>query len=75
MVFQKRSSCQENKYKFHLDTIALEHTKNYTYLGLNISTTGNNDLRDKARRAFYAINWNIKFDTSIRIWLKYFNQL
>ena len=58
MVFHKRSSCQDNqdhKYKFHLDTVALEHTKNYTYLGLNISATGNfhnavNDLSAKARR-------------------------
>ena len=54
MVFQKRSSFQDHKYKFHLDTVALEHTKNYTCLGLNISATGNfhkavNDLRDKAR--------------------------
>ena len=28
MVFQKRSSHQDHKYKFHLDTVALEHTKN-----------------------------------------------
>ena len=75
MVFQKRSSCQDHKYKFHLDTVALEHTKNYTYLGLNISATGNfhkgvNDLRDKARRAFYAIKRNINFNIPIRIWLK-----
>ena len=60
MVFQKRSSHQDHKYKFHLDTVALEHTKNYTYLGLNIRATFNfhkavNDLRDKASRAFYAI--------------------
>ena len=53
VVFQKRSSCQKHKYKFHLDTVALEHTKSYTYLGLNFSTTGNfqkavNELRDKA---------------------------
>ena len=51
------------------------HKKSYTYLGLNISSTGNfhkavNDLRDKARRAFYAIKRNIKFDIPIRIWLK-----
>ena len=26
MVFQKRSSCKDHKYKFHLDTIDLEHT-------------------------------------------------
>ena len=56
MVFQKRSSHQDHKYKFHLDTVALEYTNNYTYLGLNINSTGNfhkavNDLRDKARRA------------------------
>ena len=41
MVFQKRSCCQDHKYKFHLDTVALEHTKNNTDIGLNISTTGN----------------------------------
>ena len=75
MVLQKRLSCQDPKYKFHLDTVALRHTKNYTYLGLNISATGNfhkavNDLRDKARRAFYAIKNNIQFDIPIKIWLK-----
>ena len=75
MVFQKRFSCQDHKYKFDLVTFALEHTKIDTYLGLNISATGNfhkavNDLRDKARRAFYAIKRNIKFDLPIRIWLK-----
>lgn len=75
MIFQKRSSPQNHNYKFFLDTIALEHTKNYTYLGLNISTTGNfnkavNDLRDKARRAFYAIKRNIKLDIPIKTWLK-----
>ena len=65
MVFQKRSSCQDHKYKFHLDTVALEHTKNYTYLSPNISATGNfhravNELRDKERRAFYSIKRNRK---------------
>ena len=29
-----------------------------------------NDLRDKARRAFYAIKRNITFNIPIRIWLK-----
>ena len=63
-----------HEYKFHIDSIALEHTKNYTYLGLNISATGNfhkavNDLRDKARRDFYAIKRNIHFNIPIRIWL------
>ena len=55
MVFQKRSSHQDHKYKFHLDTVAIEHTKNDTYLGLNISATGNlhkalNELRDAIKR-------------------------
>jgi hypothetical protein len=80
MVFQKLSSRQDHKYKFHLDTVALEHTKNYTYLDLNISACNLhkavNDLRDKARRGFYAIKRNIKCDIPIRIWLKkYLNQL
>ena len=75
MVFKKRSSRQEAKYKFHLDTVALEHTINYTYLDLNNGTTGHfhkaeNDLTDKARRAFYAIKRSIKFNIPIRIWLK-----
>ena len=61
------SSCQDHKYKFHLDTIALEHTKNYTSLGLNKAV---NELRDKARSSFYAIKRNIQFDIPIRIWLK-----
>jgi hypothetical protein len=29
-----------------------------------------NDLRDRARRAFYAIKRNIKFNILIRIWLE-----
>jgi hypothetical protein len=75
MVTQKRSSCQDQKCKFHLDTFALELTKNDTYLSLNISATGNfhkavNELTDKARRAFYAIKRNIKFDIPFRIWQK-----
>jgi hypothetical protein len=66
---KKRSSCQYNKYTFFLDTVALEHTKNYTYLGQNINTAGN-DLRDKSRTAFYDIKRNIKLDIPIRIWQK-----
>jgi hypothetical protein len=31
---------------------------------------GENDLRDKVRRAFHAIKRNIQFDMPIRIWLK-----
>ena len=39
MIFQKRSSPQHQQCL--LNTTTLEHTKNYTYLGLNISSTGN----------------------------------
>ena len=78
IVLQKRSSCQDHKYKFHLDTIAQEHTTNYTYRGLNIRTPGNfhkavNDLRDKPRRAFYAIKINIKFESQLGSGKKYLN--
>ena len=49
--------------------------KNETYPGLNIIATGNfhkavNDLRDKARRAFYAIKRKLQFGIPIRTWLK-----
>uniref|UniRef100_A0A671U6T8 ribonuclease H n=1 Tax=Sparus aurata TaxID=8175 RepID=A0A671U6T8_SPAAU len=77
MIFQKQSRSQDNTHNFYLDTTKLQHTKNYTYLGLNISSTGSfnlavKDLRDKARRAFYAIRRNIKLDIPIKIWLKMF---
>ena len=73
MIFEKRHS--HVNQQFFLNTTALEHTKNYTYLGLNISSTGNfnkavNDLREKARRAFYAIKRNVKLDIPIKTWLK-----
>ena len=72
MVLQKRSSCQDHKYKFHLDTVAIETkiTKNYMYLGLSNFKKDVNNLRDKARRAFYTIKRNIKLNIPIRIWLK-----
>ena len=74
MIFQKRQN-HLNQQFFLNTTPPLEHTKNYTYLGLNISSTGNfnkaaNDLREKARRAFYAIKRNVKLDIPIKIWLK-----
>ena len=62
------------------DTVTLRRTKNYTYLGINMNTTGYfnkavNDLKDKARRAFYAIKRNIKLVTPIRSGSKYLMQL
>ena len=72
MVPQKRSRCQDNKYKFYLDTVALAHTKNYTYLSLDINNTGNfhkvvNDLRDKARWALYDINSTSQLESGPKI--------
>lgn len=65
MIFQKQARNQDNTHNFSLDTTKLQQTKNYTYLGLNITFTGNfnmavKDLKDKARRAFFAIQRNIK---------------
>ena len=36
MIFQKRPKSQKNPHKFHLDSMDIEHTHSYTYLGLNI---------------------------------------
>lgn len=60
MIFQKRPRCQEDKYKFTLNGIVIEHTMSYTYLGLTVSASGNfnmavNVLKGKARRALYTI--------------------
>jgi hypothetical protein len=53
MVFQKRSSGQDHKYKLYWDTTGNFHT-------------AVNALRDKARRAFfYATTRNIKIDIPI----------
>ena len=76
MVFQKRSSRQDHKYKFYLDTVALEHSENDTYLGLNNSTTGNchiavNDLRDKAMPSKGTSNLTYQLGSGY----KYLNQL
>lgn len=60
MIFQKKPRCQENRYRLTLGSIALEHTMQYTYLGLVITASGSfstavNELKQKARRAIYAI--------------------
>ncbi|MGH0143690.1 UNVERIFIED_CONTAM: hypothetical protein FKN15_018547 [Acipenser sinensis] len=60
MIFQKKARTQGNRYHFTLNNTTLEHTSDYTYLGLTISASGSfnlavNALKEKARRAFYAI--------------------
>jgi hypothetical protein len=75
MVFQKRTSRQNHKIQIpSRHCCSRAHKKQYIPWP-KISATGNfqkavNDLRDKARRAFYAIKRNIKFDIPIRTWLK-----
>ena len=75
MIFQKRSRSQGNTYKFRIGTNHIEHCTNYNYLGLNIKCSGNfnlaiNELKEKARRAFYAIKKKVSIEIPIRIWLK-----
>jgi len=81
MVFQKKPRCQEHRYQFSLGSTGLEHTMQYTYLGLVITASGSfslavNALKDKARRALYAIKK--KFQNSelpIPIWCKIFDSV
>ncbi len=60
LTFQKRPRLQGKRHSFTIGTTKIEHATNYTYLGLKISATGKlnlavNELKEKARRAFYAI--------------------
>ncbi len=75
MIFQKRSRSQGTQHIFTLGTNQITHTSHYNYLGLKITSTGNfnhavNELRDKARRAFYAMKRQCPIEIPIRIWLK-----
>ncbi len=72
MVFQKRPKCQKDQHRFLLDSTHIQLTHSYTYLGLNITSTGNfnlaiNDLRDKGRRAFWSIKKSSHVDIPVRI--------
>ncbi len=54
MIFQKRPRCQGNPTRFSLGSHEVEHTDDYTHLGLRITSTLNlnlavNDLREKGR--------------------------
>ncbi len=75
MIFQKRSRSQETQHIFTLGTDQITRTSHYNYLGLKITSTGNfnhavNELRDKARRAFYAITRQCPIEIPIKMWLK-----
>ncbi|KAI4885658.1 hypothetical protein NFI96_003646 [Prochilodus magdalenae] len=81
MVFQKKPRCQEQRYQFTLGRTALEHTMQYTYLGLVITASGSfskavNALKEKARRALYAIRRKFhNIDIPIPIWCKIFDSV
>ena len=40
MIFQKRPTCQENKYQFTINNHIIEHSMSYTYLGITITASG-----------------------------------
>lgn len=80
MIFQKRPRGQGDQTRFFLGSHEVEHTHDYTYLGLHITSTGNfnlavDDLREKGRRAFYAIKKSSNINIPIRIWLKIFKSI
>ncbi|MEE6511787.1 hypothetical protein FKM82_018562 [Ascaphus truei] len=81
MVFQKKSKKHPPISQFTLDDNALEQTASCTYLGLKISSSGKcnlviNTLKEKARRAFYAIRKQMYHPKPpIRIWMKIFNSI
>lgn len=81
MIFQKKPRCQENRYLFTLGSTALEHTMQYTYLGLIITASGSfskavNALKEKARRALYAIKSKFyDINIPISIWCKLFDSI
>lgn len=73
MIFQNRS--RENKYIFRAGNQVLQHTHEYTYLGLKLSSTGNfnlavNELKAKAMRIFYMIKNTIRHEIPVQTWLK-----
>ncbi len=81
MVLQNKPRCQEHRYRFSLGSTALEHTMQYTYLGLIITASGGfsmavNALKDKARRALYAIKKKfINIEIPLPIWCKIFDSV
>lgn len=80
MTFQKRSRLQRNDPEFKIGGTQIEQTNSYTYLGLQISSTGNfcsavKELKEKAKRAFYAIKRSVKIQIPIRTWLKIFKSV
>lgn len=80
MIFQKGSKYHGRQNTFTLGPQTIEHVTDYTYLGLRINYNGSfnkavNELKDKARRALYAIKRQVPFEIPIQIWLKIFSSV
>ena len=77
--FSEKVQSAEKQHQFH-NRKQPTQTIHCTYLGLRISNTGNfslpvNELKDKAKRAFYTINKSINTQLPIRAWLKIFKSI
>ena len=75
MIFQRRYRSQGINPLFSIGTKYIEYRTHFSYLGLKISSTGHlndavNELREKARSAFYTIKKQIEIEIPIKIWLK-----
>ena len=60
MIFGRNGTKKSNEETFYLNTLPVEKTKEYTYLGITLNTSGNlksvsKKLIEKARRAWFAI--------------------
>ena len=80
ITIQKRSRFQKNDPTFKIGGTHIEQTNTYTYLGLQISSTGNlcsamKELKEKAKRAFYAIKHSVQIQIPIRTWHNIFKSV
>lgn len=80
ITFKKRSRLQRNDLTFKIGRTQIKQTNTYTYLGLQMSSTGNfcsavKELKEKAKRAFYAIKHSVQIQIPIRTWLKIFKSV
>ena len=80
LTFQKKNKVRHTA-TFYVQNTALESVAEYTYLGITINCNGSFrtalvDLRNKANRAFFALNSKFQFKKlPIRICLKLFDSL
>ncbi|KAL2089119.1 hypothetical protein ACEWY4_016018 [Coilia grayii] len=74
IVFQRKHSKINNKYNFTTGPHILEQVKEYCYLGLIISSTGQFDsaiknLTEKARKTYYILRKTLlQFNPPVKMW-------